>query len=246
MSPTSIISFKLHNIPNEETKHQKSSVLEIKVKGQVQIETKSVCFWITWIYHQTSGRDNFRWWLIYFDDYIFISLTILRNIEHHDFTDTIVKFNKNKWVDSELFLFKLLSDSTGSLQMWKIIVRMFFSWIKFRKYYLTILLYSFANCSLRATIQCVVWIISVLLCYLLHLEYPPYLLNKILLIWHSHHTAFPSYLSSGDLHSYIDMALTWIIYWAFLGGSDSKESACNARNLGLTAGSGRSPGEGNG
>ena len=130
--------------------------------------------------------------------------------------------------------------------MWKIIVRMFFSWIKFRKYYLTILLYPFANCSLRATIRCVVWVISVLLCYLLHLEYPPCLLTKILLIWHSHHTTFPSYLSSGDLHSYIDMALTWIIYWGFLGGSDSKESACNARNLGLTGGSGRSPGEGNG
>ena len=30
------------------------------------------------------------------------------------------------------------------------------------------------------------------------------------------------------------------------GGSDSKESACNARDLGLIPGSGRSPGEGNG
>ena len=33
VSPTYIILFKLHSIPNEETKHQKSSVLEIKVKG---------------------------------------------------------------------------------------------------------------------------------------------------------------------------------------------------------------------
>ena len=32
----------------------------------------------------------------------------------------------------------------------------------------------------------------------------------------------------------------------FPGGSDSKESACNAENLSLTLGSGRSPGEGNG
>ena len=32
----------------------------------------------------------------------------------------------------------------------------------------------------------------------------------------------------------------------FLGGSDSKESACNAGDLGLIPGSGRSPGEGNG
>ena len=32
----------------------------------------------------------------------------------------------------------------------------------------------------------------------------------------------------------------------FLGGSDSKESACNAGDPGLIPGSGRSPGEGNG
>ena len=32
----------------------------------------------------------------------------------------------------------------------------------------------------------------------------------------------------------------------FLGGSDSKEFACNARDLGSIPGLGRSPGEGNG
>ena len=32
----------------------------------------------------------------------------------------------------------------------------------------------------------------------------------------------------------------------FPGGSDGKESACNARDLGLIPGLGRSPGEGNG
>jgi len=32
----------------------------------------------------------------------------------------------------------------------------------------------------------------------------------------------------------------------FPGSSDGKESACNASNLGLISGSGRSPGEGNG
>ena len=32
----------------------------------------------------------------------------------------------------------------------------------------------------------------------------------------------------------------------FLGGSDSKESACNAGDLGSITGSGRSPGEENG
>ena len=34
--------------------------------------------------------------------------------------------------------------------------------------------------------------------------------------------------------------------FGFPGGSDSKESAYNARDLGLIPGSGRSPGEGNG
>ena len=33
---------------------------------------------------------------------------------------------------------------------------------------------------------------------------------------------------------------------SFPGGSDSKESACNAGDLGSVPGSGRSPGEGNG
>ena len=36
------------------------------------------------------------------------------------------------------------------------------------------------------------------------------------------------------------------VYEGFPGGSDSKESACNAGDLGLIPGSGRSPGEGNG
>ena len=34
--------------------------------------------------------------------------------------------------------------------------------------------------------------------------------------------------------------------WCFPGGSDVKASAWNARDQGLTPGSGRSPGEGNG
>ena len=38
-----------------------------------------------------------------------------------------------------------------------------------------------------------------------------------------------------------------LISWLqFLGGSDSKASACNSRDLGLIPGSGRSPAEGNG
>ena len=35
-------------------------------------------------------------------------------------------------------------------------------------------------------------------------------------------------------------------FWGFPGGSDGKQSACNAGDLGLIPGSGRSPGEGNG
>ena len=38
----------------------------------------------------------------------------------------------------------------------------------------------------------------------------------------------------------------YIIYQGFLGGSDDKESACKAEDLGSIPGSGRSPGEGNG
>ena len=36
------------------------------------------------------------------------------------------------------------------------------------------------------------------------------------------------------------------IDWGFPGGSDGKESACNAGDPGLIPGSGRSPGKGNG
>ena len=43
---------------------------------------------------------------------------------------------------------------------------------------------------------------------------------------------------------------SWQVFWwellGFPGGSDSKESACNAGDLGLILRSGRSPGEGNG
>ena len=37
-----------------------------------------------------------------------------------------------------------------------------------------------------------------------------------------------------------------LIYMGFPGGSDGKESACNAGDLGSIPGSGRSPGEGSG
>ena len=42
------------------------------------------------------------------------------------------------------------------------------------------------------------------------------------------------------------LVLIWAINIDFSGGSDSKESTCNAGDLGLIPGSGTSPGEGNG
>ena len=40
--------------------------------------------------------------------------------------------------------------------------------------------------------------------------------------------------------------LTFLLPSGFPGGSGGKESACNAGDMGLIPGSGRSPGEGNG
>ena len=58
----------------------------------------------------------------------------------------------------------------------------------------------------------------------------------ILLCCWLEHKAVQS-LHKTDLHS---------VFWGFPGGSESKESTCNAGELGLIPGSGRSPGEGNG
>ena len=44
----------------------------------------------------------------------------------------------------------------------------------------------------------------------------------------------------------LDKSVTLSEQLGFRGGSDGKESACNARNLGSIPGSGRSPGERNG
>ena len=40
--------------------------------------------------------------------------------------------------------------------------------------------------------------------------------------------------------------VVYAVLWGFPGGSDSKESACNAGDLSSIPGFGRSPGEGNG
>ena len=42
------------------------------------------------------------------------------------------------------------------------------------------------------------------------------------------------------------LPLIFALYGDFLGGSDSKKSACSAGDPGLISGSGRSPGEGHG
>ena len=43
-----------------------------------------------------------------------------------------------------------------------------------------------------------------------------------------------------------EITLTFLESWGFPGSSDSKESACNAGDLGLNHAEGRSPGEGTG
>ena len=47
-------------------------------------------------------------------------------------------------------------------------------------------------------------------------------------------------------HTHSDYFMFTIYYNGFPGGSDSKESACNAGDPGSIPGLGRSPGEGNG
>ena len=62
---------------------------------------------------------------------------------------------------------------------------------------------------------------------------------------------FKIYWSIVDLQYCISFGCTtkWLSYtyiWGFAGGSDGKESICNAGDLGLIPGLGRSPGDGNG
>ena len=48
------------------------------------------------------------------------------------------------------------------------------------------------------------------------------------------------------MHMYMYVSVyMYVSYRSFPGGSDGKESACNAGDTGLIPGSGRSPGEGN-
>ena len=68
------------------------------------------------------------------------------------------------------------------------------------------------------------------------LDLPPMLLHKTLL--------FSSNTIKKFTLTYLIMYM--MIYNPFPGGSDGKESACNAGDLGSIPGSGRSPGEGNG
>ena len=48
------------------------------------------------------------------------------------------------------------------------------------------------------------------------------------------------------IHAFLHVCLDISSAWSFPSGSDGKASACNAGDLDLIPGSGRSPGEGNG
>ena len=79
------------------------------------------------------------------------------------------------------------------------------------------------------------------------------------LFWHApHHPPHPRFMLSRPLFLVLGLG-DWKLWGpckgrcgvsgiclSFPGGSDSKESACNAGDLGSIPGSGRSPGEGNG
>ena len=60
----------------------------------------------------------------------------------------------------------------------------------------------------------------------------------------SNHLPLYSYCNIID-HIKIIFSLKYNCFWGFPGDSSSKEFACNARDLGLISGWGRSPGEGN-
>ena len=49
-----------------------------------------------------------------------------------------------------------------------------------------------------------------------------------------------------DFFDYCHLMIRLLSHWGFPGGSDSKEPACNAGELGSIPGSGRFSGEGNG
>ena len=54
------------------------------------------------------------------------------------------------------------------------------------------------------------------------------------------------YLPKTKLSSFQTLSIYLLQFWGFPSGSDGKESACNAQDLGSILGSGRSPREGNG
>ena len=64
----------------------------------------------------------------------------------------------------------------------------------------------------------------------------------------SHHNQSRLLFTAPEYPSFIHDTLEHLLHttWGFPGGSDGKESACNAGDLGSIPGSARSPGEGNG
>ena len=64
----------------------------------------------------------------------------------------------------------------------------------------------------------------------------------------SHHNQSRLLFTAPEYPSFIHDTFERLLHtiWGFPGGSDGKESACNAGDLGLISGVGRSTGEGNG
>ena len=64
----------------------------------------------------------------------------------------------------------------------------------------------------------------------------------------SHHNQSRLLFTAPEYPSFIHNTYEHLLHtiWGFPGGSDGKESACNAGDLGLISGVGRSTGEGNG
>ena len=77
------------------------------------------------------------------------------------------------------------------------------------------------------------------------------IITKMLYLYTYTRMAKRSKVSTKNWYIYIYICIHIHIHilkymWGFPGGSDGKESACNAGDLGSIPGLGRSPGEGNG
>ena len=72
------------------------------------------------------------------------------------------------------------------------------------------------------------------------------ILNKLLPWWSWRYLEESNLLSMRSVVNWPSIRVTCVFYKGFPGGSDGKESTCNAGDRGSIPGSGRSPAEGNG